>query len=66
MDKTIWKSIGKWSYFLGNVLVGLRVVFLSNCPLVLSLHKHRGVGIFLNKKKWGSQTGEAPYIIVYM
>ena len=61
MDKTIWKSIGKWSYFLGNVLAGLRVVFLSNCPLILSLHKHSGVGIFLNKKKkWGSLTGEAP------
>ena len=29
----------------------VRVVFLSNCSLVLSLHKHRGVGIFLTKKK---------------
>ena len=38
------------AYFLGNVLVGVRVVFLPNCPLVLSLLKYRGVGIFLNKK----------------
>ena len=38
------------AYFLGNILVGVRVVFLPNCPLVLSLLKHRGVGIFLNKK----------------
>ena len=60
MDKTIWKSIRKGSYFLDNVLVGLKVVFLLNCPLVLFLYKHRGVGIFLKKKKkWGSQTEEA-------
>ena len=42
--------------FLGNVLVGVRVVFLPDCPLVLSVLKHRGVGAFLNKKnedpKW--------------
>ena len=38
------------AYFLGNVLVGVRVVFLPDCPLVLSLLKNRGVGIFLNKK----------------
>ena len=37
--------------FLGNFLVGVRVVFLSNCHLVLSLLKHNGVGVFLNKKK---------------
>ena len=48
MDKTIWKLTGEWPYFLGNVLVGVRVVFLPNCPLVLSLHKHKGVGVFLN------------------
>ena len=48
MDKTIWKLTGEWFYFLGNVLVGVRVVFLPNCPLVLSQHKHRGVGVFLN------------------
>ena len=43
MDKVIWKSTGEWPYFLGNVLVGVRVVFLSDCHLVLSLFKHRGV-----------------------
>ena len=35
-------------YFLGNILVRVRVVFLSNCLLVLSLLKHRNVGAFLN------------------
>ena len=59
MDKEIWKSIGKWPYFLGNILVGVRVVFLPDCSLVLSLFKHMDVGIFLNKK-WGVQTEEAP------
>ena len=28
-------------YCLGNVLVGVKVVFLANCPLVLSLPKHK-------------------------
>ena len=28
----------------------VRVVFLSDCPLVLSLFKDRGKGTFLNKK----------------
>ena len=50
MDKTIWKSIEEWPYFLGNVLVGVKVVFLPDCPLVLSLLKHKGVGAFFNKK----------------
>ena len=59
MDKEIWKSIGKWPYFLGSILVGVRVVFLPDCSLVLSLFKHMDVGIFLNKK-WGVQTEEAP------
>ena len=59
MDKEIWKSIGKWPYFLGNILVGVRVVFLPDCSLVLSLFKHMDAGIFLNKK-WGVQTEEAP------
>ena len=48
MDKAIWKITEEWSYFLGNVLVGVRVAFLPECPLVLSLLKHRGVGAFLN------------------
>ena len=50
MDKIIWKSTGNGSYFLGNVLVRVKIVFLPNYPLVLSMHKHRGIGIFLNKK----------------
>ena len=58
MDKVIWKLIGElkkkltgeWSYFLGNVLVGVRVVFLLDCPLVLFLLKYKSVGAFLNKK----------------
>ena len=28
----------------------VRVVFLSDCPLILSLLKHRGVDAFFNKK----------------
>ena len=28
----------------------VKIVFLPNYLLVLSLHKHKGVGIFLNKK----------------
>ena len=56
MDKVIWKLIGElkkkltgeWSYFLGNVLVGVWVAFLPDCSLVLSLFKHRNVGAFLN------------------
>ena len=48
MDKVIWKITGKESYFLGNVLVEVRAIFLLECPLVLSLLKHRGVGAFLN------------------
>ena len=58
MDKVIWKIIGelkkkltgKWSYFLGNVLVVVRVVFLPDCSLVLFLLKYKGVGAFVNKK----------------
>ena len=46
MDKSIWKSTGEWSYFLSNVLVEVRVVFLPDCPLILSLLKHRDVGAF--------------------
>jgi len=30
--------------------VEVRVAFLPDCPLVLSLLKHKGVGVFLNKK----------------
>ena len=28
---------------MGNVLVKVRVTFLLDCPLILSLFKHRGV-----------------------
>ena len=41
----------EWPYFLGNILVWVRVVFLPDCRLVFSLLKHRGVGVFLNQKK---------------
>ena len=44
MDKSILKSTGEWPYFLGNVLVEIWVVFLPDCPLILSLLKHRDVG----------------------
>ena len=50
MDKEIWKLTGEGLYFLGNVLLKVRVVFLPNYPLVLSLYKHMGVRAFLNKK----------------
>ena len=46
MDKLIWKSTEEWPYFLGNVLVEVRVVFLLNCPLILSLLKYRDVGTY--------------------
>ena len=48
MDKAICKLTGKWPYFLSNIFVGVRIVFLLNCPLVLPLLKHRDVGTFLN------------------
>ena len=61
MDKEIWKFTGEYPYFLGNILVGFRIVFLPNCLLILSILKHTNVGAFLNpKKKKKSQTGEAP------
>ena len=34
--------------FFGNVLVGVTGTFLPDCPLILSLLKHKGVGVFLN------------------
>ena len=46
MDKSIWTLTGEWPYFLGNILVEVRVVFLPDCPLILSLLKHRDVGAF--------------------
>ena len=50
MDKVIWKLTKAWPYFLGTVLVGVKVVFLPDCPLVLSLLQHRGVGAFLKQQ----------------
>ena len=47
------------SYFVGNVLVQVRHVFLPDYPLVLSLLKPRGVGVFWNKKD-PVQIREAP------
>jgi len=44
------KTIGNWSYFLSNILVRVRTIFLSDCPLVLSLLKHRDVGAFLDQE----------------
>ena len=47
----IWKSTGEWPYFLDNILVEIRIIFLPYCSLVLSLLKHKGVcGIFEPKK----------------
>ena len=40
----------KYSYFVGNVLVQVKYVFLSNYLLILSLLKPRGVRVFWNKK----------------
>ena len=48
MDKVIWKLTGKWSYFLDNVLMEVRVAFLPDYPLILSLLKYKDVGAFLN------------------
>ena len=35
---------------LGNVLVGVKVIFLPDYPLIFSLLKHRGVRVFLNQE----------------
>ena len=50
MDKEIRKSTEKLPYFLDNVLVEVKVVFLPDCLLVLSLLKYRDVWTFLNQK----------------
>ena len=46
MNKEIWKLAGEWPYFLGNVLMGYRVVFLPDYSLVLFLLKYKYVGVF--------------------
>ena len=51
MNKAIWNSTEEWFYFLGNILVGVKVVFLLDCFLVLFLLKDKGVWAFLNQKK---------------
>ena len=51
MDKVIWKLTGEWFYFLSNVLVEVRVAFLPYYPLVLSLLKYKGRGIFKLKNE---------------
>ena len=58
MYKEIWKLTGEWPYILGNVLVGVKIVFLLDCSLILSLLKHRSVGTFLNKKNENSKQGK--------
>ena len=60
MDKIIWKSTREWPYFLSNILVRVRVVFLPNCLLVLSVLKHRDVEVFLNQKNEDPKQGETP------
>ena len=55
---------------LGKDLVGVRVAFLPNYPLVLSLLKHRGVGAFLNLKirnpNRESPLNNSIYIYIYI
>ena len=46
------------TYLLGNVLVGVRVVFLLDFLLVLSLLKHKSVRAFLNPKKKNEDLGK--------
>ena len=58
MEKENWKSTGEWPYFLGNVLVGVKVVFLPGCPLLLSLLKHKSVGTFFNQKNEDHKQGK--------
>ena len=50
----------EYSYFVGNVLVQDRQVFLLDYRLVLSLLKPRSVWVFWKKKKNSVQIGEAP------
>ena len=46
--------------FLSNVLVGVRVVYLPDCLLILSLLKHRGVGDIFELKKMRNPNGKSP------
>ena len=40
--------------------MGVKVVFLPDCPLVLSLLKHKDVGAFFNQKKMRIPNRENP------
>ena len=40
--------------------MGVRVVFLPDCPLVLFLLKYKGVGAFLDPKKMRNPNRENP------
>ena len=51
--------MGECFYFVDNVLVQVRDVFLPDYHLVLSLLKSKSVGVFWNKKIL-VQTKEAP------
>ena len=52
-------------YFVGNILVQVRHIFLPNYFLVLTLLKLKGVwGILEQKKKKSVQIEKAPYIVV--
>ena len=50
MDKKNSKINRRVVIFLGNILVGVRVVFLQDYLLVFSLLKHKDTRAFLNKK----------------
>ena len=45
-------------YFVGNVLVQVRHVFLPDYTLVLFLFKPKGKGVFWNQKKNPIQIGK--------
>ena len=55
----LWRNglVGECFYFVGNVLVQVRHVFLPNYPLVLSLLKSRSVWGILEQKKSGPNKG---------
>ena len=40
--------------------MGVKVAFLPDCSLVLSLLKYRGVGVFLNQKKMRNSNRRSP------
>ena len=58
VDNEIWKPTEEWPYFLINVLMRVRVVFLPDYYLVLSLIKHMDVGAFLNQKNEDPKPGK--------